>query len=295
MPSSGPGARRSLRPVAARAAVAALLAAAVTAPAAAGASWRADPLWDDGNAEFCAYEVDWRRYGELFPGRALLILVKEPWAPDLDVKADRPRPDGFDVLKLNHVRDVPTGIYTYHQMASVYLRRDTGALRKLAVTSSEACGVSTAEMTGGVLATSSYFDGQGRRSLPWPAGALAEDGLPATLRDHVTGELPASLSVFPTLMAGRFAPLQPAAFALSRRQVSGVELPVGEVSGVELRLERGGDWMSYLFSADPPHELLALGRSDGTEYRLARCERIPYWRMNGPGSEAWLPPTVRSR
>ena len=31
--------------------------------------------------------------------RALLVLVKEPWAPDLDVKADTPRRDGFDVLK----------------------------------------------------------------------------------------------------------------------------------------------------------------------------------------------------
>ena len=31
-----------------------------------------------------------------------------------------------------NIRDVETGIYTYHQMASVYTRRDSGALRKIA-------------------------------------------------------------------------------------------------------------------------------------------------------------------
>ena len=87
------------------------------------ASWRRDPLWDDGKAELCAYEVLWTRYGNHYPGRALLILVKEPWNDKLDVKADDPAASPFDVLKLNHVRDVATGIYTYHQMASVYLRR----------------------------------------------------------------------------------------------------------------------------------------------------------------------------
>ena len=123
--------------------------------------------------------MTWARYGHHYDGRALLVLVKEPWAPELEVKADDPAAAGFEVLKLNHVRDVPTGIYTYHQMASVFPRRDTGALRKLAATSSEACGVSTAEMVRGRLETRSYFDGQGDRTLDYPAGALPEDGLPA--------------------------------------------------------------------------------------------------------------------
>src|SRR3954447_22989974 len=159
------------------------------APLAEGgdAAWRRSPVWDDGRAEVCAYEVTWAHYGRRYDGRALLVLVKEPWAPDLDVKADSPRPDGFDVLKLNHVRDVPTGVYAYHQMASLYTRRDSGALQKLATASSEACGITTAEMVGGRLTTHSYFDGQGDRAASWPADALAEDGLPASLRDYVAG------------------------------------------------------------------------------------------------------------
>jgi hypothetical protein len=255
--------------------------------------WRLDPLWDDGRAEYCAYEVEWARYGHRYPGRALLILVKEPWNPDLEVKADEPRADGFEVLKLNHVRDVPTGIYTYHQMASVYLRRDTGALRKVAATSSEACGVSTADLVGGRLATRSYFDGQGDRSGPYPAGALPEDGLPALLRGFVAGAPPAELTVFPSLMMGRFAALEPAAYRVRRGAPAPVTVPAGAFEGVELRLENRDGWLAYTFETAPPHRLLAHERGDGTRYELAKCDRLAYWSMHDPGGEAWLPEAVR--
>ena len=258
----------------------------------ASESWRALPLWDDGNAEFCAYEVDWRRYGDLFPGRALMILVKEPWAPDLEVKADRPRDDGFDVLKLNHVREVATGIYTYHQTASVFLRRDDGSLRKLSVTSSEGCGISTAHMVEGEINTRSYFDGQGEATTAWPEGALAEDGLAAALRDYVTGELPRSLEVVPSFMSGRL----PAAAARSWRLTRGAGEragPDGPIAVAELRLEAGDRWLSFAFDRRPPHVLVHHRASDGTEYRLAKCERIAYWSMNGKGGEQWLPEAVR--
>jgi hypothetical protein len=277
-----------LRPAATGAAAPAELALPAGDPA-----WRLDRLWDDGRAEYCAYQVAWARYGHRYPGRALLILVKEPWNPELDVKADEPRPDGFEVLKLNHVRDVPTGIYTYHQMASVYLRRDTGALRKVAATSSEACGVSTADLVAGRLATRSYFDGQGDRSGPYPAGALPEDGLPALLRGFVAGSPPAELTVFPSLMMGRFAALDPAAYRVRRGAPAPVTVPAGAFEGVELRLENRDGWLAYTFETAPPHRLLAHERSDGTRYELAKCDRLAYWSMHDPGGEAWLPEAVR--
>jgi hypothetical protein len=258
--------------------------AADASPAEGDPSWRHSSLWDDGRAEYCAYDVTWARYGHKFDGRALLVLVKEPWAPDLDVKADTPRRDGFDVLKLNHIRDVPTGIYTYHQMASVFTRRDSGALRKIAATSSEACGVSTADLVGGRLSTRSYFDGQGDRTVAYPAGALPEDGLPATLRDFVAAAPPATLRVFPSLMAGRFADLGPATYRVEKRTVD---------RGVEIRLTSGPSVLSYTFEKTAPHRLLRFAREDGTEYRMVKCERIPYWEMHDPGDEAWLPENVK--
>ncbi|HEV2845596.1 MAG TPA: hypothetical protein VG477_12165 [Thermoanaerobaculia bacterium] len=249
-------------------------------PAGGDPAWRRSPLWDDGKAEFCAYDVTWARYGHHFEGRALLVLVKEPWAPDLDVKADSPRKDGFDVLKLNHIRDVAIGIYTYHQMASVYTRRDSGALRKIAATSSEACGVSTADVVKGTLRTRSYFDGQGDRSTPWPANALPEDGLPASLRDYVAGPAPATVQVFPSLLAGRFQKLEPAVYQVKKKEAA---------DGVEIRLTSGPSVLAYTFEKESPHRLVRFEREDGTVYRLAKCERIPYWEMHDPGDEGWWP------
>jgi hypothetical protein len=256
-------------------------------PAVGDASWRRAPLWDDGKAEFCAYEVSWAHYGHVYKGRALLVLVKEPWSPALDVKADHPGRDSFEVLKLNHVRDVPTGIYTYHQMASVFWRRDSGTLQKLAATSSEACGISFAELTRGSLQTHSYFDGQGDRTRRWPELAWPEDGLPASLRTFVTGILPDRLDVFPSLLAGRYEDLAPRTYSLERRQAAAA----GE--GVELRLTSGASKLIYTFETAPPHRLRRFEREDGTTYRLAKCDRLAYWDLHDPGGEAWLPAAVR--
>jgi hypothetical protein len=270
-------------------------------PAAGDPAWRRAPLWDDGKAEFCAYEVSWAHYGHVYKGRALLVLVKEPWNPALEVKADHPGRDSFEVLKLNHVRDVATGIYTYHQMASVFWRRDSGALQKLAATSSEACGISFAEMTRGKLQTHNYFDGQGDRTWRWPPLAFPEDGLPAALRTFVSGILPSTMDVFPSLLAGRFADLAPRSYNLERRAVpGGADTTAGgekagaeAAGGVELRLTSGSSRLAYTFETALPHRLLRFERDDGTVYRLAKCERIPYWDMHDPGGESWLPAAVR--
>ena len=255
-------------------------------------AWRLDRVWDDGAAEFCVYDVTWQRYGNAYPGRVVLVLVKEPWAPDLNVKADRLRHDGFDVLKLNHARDVPTGIYTYHQMASAYFRRDTGGLVKLAATSSELCGVATATVAGGRLWTRSYFDGQGDREHAYPASALPQDALPALLRDYVSGEPPREILVFPSLMMGRFARLEPKRYTVTKQQRP-VDVPAGTYDVVEITLRADDDTLVYAFDARPPFMLVQFTTAAGTEYRLAKAERLQYWRMHDPGGEAWLPEHLR--
>lgn len=260
-------------------------------------AWRLDPVWDDGRAEVCAYRVAWPRYGEERRGSALLILVKEPWAPDLAVKADAPRADGFEVLKLNHVRDVRTGIYEYHQMASVFLDRRRGGLVKMSTTSSEACGITTGEVVDGRLATRSYFDGQGARETAYPGG-LPDDGLPALLRELIAGEAPREIEVFPSLLAARLPELEPRRWRLSRRAVeaqgaAGVGGEGATVAAVELLLTSGDDSRRYVFAAESPHPLLEFTASDGTGYRVARCERLAYWQRNRPGDEEWLPADLR--
>jgi hypothetical protein len=218
-------------------------------------------------------------------------LVKEPWAPDLDVKADHPRPDGFDVLKLNHVRDVPTGIYTYHCGQPLLPARRRLA-RKLAATSSEACGISTADMTGGMLRTRSYFDGQGDRAMRWPQGVVPEDGLPATLRELVEGDCPQTMTVFPSLLMGRFGSLAPAVFEVSKRDAGTIRVPAGEFSGVEIRLESESGFLSYVFDSSLRYRLLRFSArtEPNTGWRAARRSLLDDARSRG---REWLPERVR--
>src|SRR5262245_17634731 len=74
------------------------------------------PLWDDGRAEVDAYEASVRRYGVLRSLTAYLIVVKEDFSRTQLVKADpgHAPADLLTVIKLNHVIDYQTGIYTYH-------------------------------------------------------------------------------------------------------------------------------------------------------------------------------------
>lgn len=246
------------------------------APAGAG-SWRSSSLWDDGKAEYCAYSVRWPRHGGEITGRAVLVLAKEPWGGE-------PAHD-FDVLKLNHIRDVPAGLSEDHQMASVLTRRDSGALVELAATSSDAWGIATAEVAGGRLSTRSYAERESGRERAYPAWALPEDGLPAALRGFVTGPLPASLSVFPSLLTAKNADLAPRAWHLERSETT-AETPEGRLPAVALRLSTGEESRVYTFDKASPHRLLRLEGSDGTLYELARCARISYRNTNDPGDEA---------
>jgi len=105
----------------------------------------------------------------------------------------------------------------------------------------------------------------------------------------VAAPAPAALSLFTPLMAGRYGDLSAASWQVEKRPGAPVEVPAGTFTGVELRLSRGEAWQSYTFEEREPHRLLRLARDDGTEYRLAKCERIAYWEMHEPGGDAWYP------
>ena len=92
---------------------------------------------------------------------------------------------------------------------------------------------------------------------------------------------------------GRFGHLEPCNYAVHRVAAQVVEVPAGSFRGVEIRLARGNAFLSYTFEERTPHRLLRFQRDDGTEYRLAKGERIAYWTMHDPGGEAWLPERVR--
>jgi len=79
--------------------------------------------WYSGKAEITSYELKQARYGELHPGKAVLIYVTEPFSLSKQVKVnnyDKNDADQVQVLKCNRVKKFVTGIYPYSLMTSTY-------------------------------------------------------------------------------------------------------------------------------------------------------------------------------
>src|SRR5512146_577783 len=105
-----------------------VLAALLAAARAGGAGIFAsdllrDRLWDDGRAEYDVYAATEVREGLPRPARVVHVIVKEPFDRRTRVKSERP--GSIDVIKMNQVIDVPTGVYAYHQMQSTFWDRAT--------------------------------------------------------------------------------------------------------------------------------------------------------------------------
>ena len=271
--------------------LAALLAAAASSD---DAAWKpgfgADPLWNDGSAEVSTYETVDLKYGIPRSSQAVLIVVAE----DLDrarlVKADHPagEPATLRVLKFNHVRSVPAGVYTYQQMLSAYSAARTSRLEpvKVTMTSHEWCGNSFVEWRRdrAVLEIRSYFETPADTDVALaPGDAVFYDALPLQLRALDFGRARSGrLRVVESVFTNR--PLAPrideAVFEITR--------PEGPAGPYRVAVRRGGRADALDFEREFPHRLVHWKRSDGGTMRLKRSERFRYWEKNAPGDEGRL-------
>lgn len=102
--------------------------------------------WYSGQGELNSYALTQWRYGEPRAGEAVLVFVTEPFSKSRQVKLDQPEVDPTDevsVLKLNHIRKFPTGVYDYSMMTSVFTPVDSRKYPqtlKLTSSSQEWCG-----------------------------------------------------------------------------------------------------------------------------------------------------------
>jgi hypothetical protein len=274
-----------------------LAAVAATAAAAPGeVTWKPGfgraPLWNDGAAEVSAYEAIDVKYGIPRTSRAALIVVAEDLIRDRLVKADRPagEPTTLRVLKLNHVRSVPTGAYTYQQMLSVFASVGSPRLDpvKLTMTSHEWCGNSFAEwrQDRGRLEIRSYFETPGDAEVALTAeSAVFYDALPLQLRSlDFERTRSGRLRVIDSIFSSKPLPprIEDAVLEITR--------PSGASGPYRVRLGRGPRVDSLDFEPGFPHRLSRWERSDGGALRLKGSERFRYWEKNSPGDERLLWP-----
>ncbi|MEL7148626.1 MAG: hypothetical protein AAFO69_19785, partial [Bacteroidota bacterium] len=79
--------------------------------------------WYQGKAEITSYALEQARYGEVHPGKAVMVFVTEDFSRSKQVKLDFPGRAGNDavkVLKLNALWKFNTGIYDYSVMQSTF-------------------------------------------------------------------------------------------------------------------------------------------------------------------------------
>ena len=274
----------------------ALVVLAADAAAESGVTWKPGfgraALWNDGMAEVSVYEARDIREGIPRSSRAVLIVVAEDLLPDALVKADRPRKvtPTRRVLKLNHVRDIPTGVYTYHQMLSAFLEADRLDPVKLTMTSHEWCGNSYAEwrVDRASLAIRSYFEQPGDVDVALsPGDAVFYDALPLALRGLDFERTRAgAIRVIGSVFTSR--PLPPST-ATARLDVTRVEQspPVYRVS-----LRRADQTDVFDFETSFPHRLVRWDRADGGSLQRILSRRSRYWEENAPGDERLLSPPV---
>jgi len=270
-----------------------LLAALLAAPPApAGVLWKADfgrqAVWNDGNAEVSSYDARDVLDGIPRLSRSILVVVAEDLSRTALVKADRPagEPATRRVLKLNHVRSIPTGVTSLQQMLSVFLGVERLDPIKLSMTSHDGCGNSFVEWRSdrGRLWLRSYFEPVGDRDADLAAGdSIFYDSLPLKLRglDFVRST-EGRVSLIDTLFSSNPAPPSRADARLRVLQVAG--------SVYRVELTRGQQTDRFDFESAYPHRMLRWERSDGGVLTLVDSRRMRYWERNHPGDERLLPP-----
>ena len=251
--------------------------------------WAMNAMWEQGQAEVATYQAQRVIYQKPRDFEYTLILVKETFNEEFDVKTDDyERKDLFDVMKVNKFARIPTDNYPYHYMTSVFFRREQPAtVHKLTNSSQEWCGTTAKYFLNQgkqyTFGYNSYWDGQGVGEMDVEGGIMFEDQLSYSLRalDFVDGltftqrvaeSQVSSKATKPTLYDATFTVSQANDFSLDT-DYELQEAPVWKVS-VRLDEEKTND---YWFSGEYPNVLLKQTTWDGQRLQLKETYLDDYW------------------
>lgn len=268
--------------------------------------------WGDGLAELAGYDLTLSRYGAPRQGSAVTIFVTESFTNSERVKADGPGADVFPVLKLNLVKDFPTGIYDYSLMTSTFVAlesengRPAGVPTKVSFSSQEWCGhayqqllFDGAEKLRDI--SHSYFQGEAdqNRTLAAPNAATTEDALLVWARGLAYPRVePGERTTVPMALALDRSRLRHVEVGLEAAELSRatathtVTVPAGtfEVRDATAVVtgKTGARTWTFWVEVAVPYRLIGWQSTEGERAELLASTRLPYWKLNGPGGEAEL-------
>ena len=259
--------------------------------------------WGDGRAELAGYALTTQRYGQSRKGVAVSIFVTEPFSKLLRVKADpgkHPKSDEFQVMKLNLIRDFPTGLYDYNVMTSAFVGIDrfgkfpAGSAAKISFSSQEWCGHAYDQLLFGdkfIEQTShSYFDGEAdqQEKIRQPENGVSEDVLFLWARGFAepflspgeTKNAPLLLSLLDSRLHHKPLSWEDTQFSRSKDvteiTASGEKF---KIHGMKASKKNGKTW-TFSVEEAPPHRIIKWETSDGEIGTLLKSDRLAYWQMN---------------
>ncbi len=243
--------------------------------------------WHDGRAELSSYDYSINRYGQTRKGTAVMIFVAEDFNQKTQTKTNSNRT--HSAMKLNLIRDFPTGIYDYNMMTSTFvaLSPDFGAFLKSSFSSQEWCGQSFGEINqtkkGWEISTKSYFEQENNRNQTYKLseGSITEDQLFLIVRGigkEASGKI--LMSQVESKLSHR---------DMTWRKITSNERKETKHKGVLATQQtikiQGGVTYKFVTEKLPPHRILSWqadykGMSEKGE--LIKSKKLKYWEMSGP-------------
>ena len=249
-----------------------------------------DKYWYQGKAEINVFDLQQSRYGQIRPGKAVMIFVTEDISKAKQVKLDQPedRPsDAQKVLKLNMTRDFITGIYPYHTMLSVFTPvYDEAPSPKLSASVSEWCGQSFSQLnhkSGKYTAkVFSYFESEGDSESK--IDAQAEEEIFNLIRLNPDLVPMGNIALIPSLIFQRFAhiPLKAEQATISKKDLGSNQ------SEIEVVYSEIGRKVSIRYQQFFPFDILGFtetwtkenGQQEVTTATRTTLQLQDYWNQN---------------
>ena len=243
--------------------------------------WAMDTLWEDGRAEVATYAASRMVDGEPREFTYTLITTKEEFSLRHNVRAaDSGSVDGFPVMSISQLCQIPADHFPLHYLTTLYFRRDQPVqLHKLTASAQEWSGNTFKAITDEGLhylqTYNSCQPGQGAGQRLLPRSVLFEDALPYTLRALRFSARPAfQAAVVALQQTSEAAP--PAVYQARLRTEAA---PAGEVAEAAWRVTvdlAPSKRNVYWFARRYPHVLLRQTTWDGRLLHLTAMRRYAY-------------------
>jgi len=252
-----------------------------------------NPHWDSGKAEFQVYKAKITKYGIERNALVKLIIVKEPFHKEKQVKT-LAMENADDVIKMNYIQIIPTGIYDYHQMASFFFNRKTGRLVKYTMSSQDGCGstfmVYRYRDEKHQFQFHSYFDDQGDIKAEIEDDAIYfYDALPLILRFRMSENVTHPIKLVGPLIANKKKSLEVHPAEISCHKLKGVVLGGKEhLSLFAVSVTYAGKKDMLYFETDYPNNLIKWEKSNGDTLTLHKTDFLYYWNYTKPEYERLL-------